>query len=70
MGIANGWAIDAFTEIARAHGDLDIGIPRSEAEGFLFERCLPKRDEASRCWLARSTEQEEPGHPWGRRLVG
>lgn len=36
--IAGGWAIDAFTGTAgtaRAHGDLDIGIPRSEAEGFI-----------------------------------
>lgn len=33
--IAGGWAIDAFTGTARAHGDLDIGIPRSEAKGFI-----------------------------------
>jgi hypothetical protein len=33
--VAGGWAIDAFTGTARAHGDLDIGIPRSEAESFL-----------------------------------
>ena len=169
--IAGGWAIDAFTGTARAHGDLDIGIPREEADGFIafvgatldvwaaarsltplprhgatisddcgnlwlrasgadpweydvlledvrsenwlykraarisrplsdclwshdgitylrpevqlllkarnaqskddldFERCLPKLDEASRCWLARSMDQEEPGHPWRRRLA-
>lgn len=33
--IAGGWAIDAFTGTARAHGDLDIGIPRTEAAGFV-----------------------------------
>jgi hypothetical protein len=33
--VAGGWAIDAFTGTLRAHGDLDIGIPRSEAEGFV-----------------------------------
>ena len=27
--IAGGWAIEAFTTVARPHGDLDIGIPRS-----------------------------------------
>jgi hypothetical protein len=29
--MAGGWAIDAFTGTPRAHGDLDIGIPRMEA---------------------------------------
>lgn len=33
--IAGGWAIDAFTGTARAHGDLDIGIPRIEAAAFI-----------------------------------
>jgi len=33
--VAGGWAIDAFTGTARAHGDLDIGIPRMEAESFI-----------------------------------
>jgi hypothetical protein len=33
--IAGGWAIDAFTATARAHGDLDIGIPRMEARTFI-----------------------------------
>jgi hypothetical protein len=33
--IAGGWAIDAFTGTARAHGDLDIGIPRTEVEDFV-----------------------------------
>jgi hypothetical protein len=33
--VAGGWAIDAFTGTARAHGDLDIGIPRSEAQSFI-----------------------------------
>lgn len=33
--VAGGWAIDAFTGTARTHGDLDIGIPRSEAESFI-----------------------------------
>ncbi|TGD84701.1 hypothetical protein BayCH28_25265 [Mycolicibacterium sp. CH28] len=33
--VAGGWAIDAFTGTARAHGDLDIGIPRSEADSFI-----------------------------------
>lgn len=33
--IAGGWAIDAFTGTTRAHGDLDIGIPRMEAAGFI-----------------------------------
>lgn len=33
--VAGGWAIDAFTGTARVHGDLDIGIPRSEAQGFI-----------------------------------
>lgn len=169
--IAGGWAIDAFTGTARAHGDLDIGIPREEVDGFIefvgatvdvwaaagsltplprhgatlsddcgnlwlraggadpweydvlledvrgetwvykraetisrplndclwshdgitylrpavqlllkarhaqsrddldFERCFPKLEEAERRWLAQSLQQEEPGHPWGRRLA-
>ena len=33
--IAGGWAIDAFTGTTRAHGDLDIGIPRTEAKAFI-----------------------------------
>jgi hypothetical protein len=33
--IAGGWAIDAFTGTTRAHGDLDIGIPRIEAKAFI-----------------------------------
>lgn len=33
--VAGGWAIDAFTGTARAHGDLDIGIPRAEAEELI-----------------------------------
>jgi hypothetical protein len=33
--IAGGWANDAFTGFSRAHGDLDIGIPRTEAEQFI-----------------------------------
>jgi hypothetical protein len=33
--IAGGWAVDAFTGTSRAHGDLDIGIPRIEAEDFI-----------------------------------
>ena len=33
--VAGGWAIDAFTGTARPHDDLDIAIPRSEAEGFV-----------------------------------
>lgn len=32
--IAGGWAIDAFTGTTREHADLDIGIPRTEAETF------------------------------------
>ncbi|HEY8587962.1 MAG TPA: hypothetical protein VIL55_00280 [Naasia sp.] len=28
--IAGGWAIEAFTGVPRAHGDIDPGIPRSE----------------------------------------
>lgn len=28
--IAGGWAIEAFTNTARPHGDLDLSIPRSE----------------------------------------
>ena len=169
--IAGGWAIDAFTGTSRAHGDLDIGIPRTEAVRFIefagamldvwaaagsltplprrgatisddcgnlwlrasgsdpweydvlledvrgeswvykratdlsrplsdcvwshdgitylrpevqlllkasnarpkddldLERCLPKLDEAGRRWLAQSLRQEEPGHPWERRLA-
>lgn len=33
--IAGGWAIDAFVGTRRAHGDLDIGIPRAEVDGFI-----------------------------------
>jgi hypothetical protein len=33
--IAGGWAIDAFVKTARPHGDLDIGIPRTEVDGFV-----------------------------------
>ncbi|MGC0144559.1 nucleotidyltransferase domain-containing protein [Pseudactinotalea sp. Z1732] len=33
--IAGGWAIDAFAGSRREHGDLDLGIPREEAEGFV-----------------------------------
>jgi hypothetical protein len=33
--IAGGWAIDAFTGTSREHGDLDIGIPRVDAEEFI-----------------------------------
>lgn len=33
--IAGGWAIDAFVSTARAHGDLDIGIPRAEVASFI-----------------------------------
>ncbi|AQT82446.1 hypothetical protein B1R94_00230 [Mycolicibacterium litorale] len=33
--IAGGWAIDAFVRAPRAHGDLDIGIPRAEVDGFI-----------------------------------
>lgn len=29
--IAGGWAIEAFTTVARPHGDIDIGIARSDA---------------------------------------
>lgn len=28
--IAGGWAIEAFTGVARAHDDIDLGIPRSD----------------------------------------
>lgn len=28
--IAGGWAIEAFTGVARSHGDLDINIPRTQ----------------------------------------
>jgi hypothetical protein len=30
--IAGGWAIEAVTALARPHGDLDIGIPRTDVE--------------------------------------
>jgi hypothetical protein len=33
--IAGGWAIDAFVGSARKHGDLDLGIPREDAEHFV-----------------------------------
>ena len=33
--IAGGWAIDAFVGTPRAHGDLDIGIPRAQVDGFI-----------------------------------
>lgn len=33
--IAGGWAIEAFVGTPRAHGDLDIGIPRGEVDGFI-----------------------------------
>ena len=33
--VAGGWAIDAFVGSSREHGDLDLGIPRDEAEGFI-----------------------------------
>lgn len=32
--IAGGWAIDAFSDTDRAHADLDIGIPRTDAPAF------------------------------------
>lgn len=28
--IAGGWAIEAFTGVARPHGDLDVSVPRSD----------------------------------------
>lgn len=28
--VAGGWAIEAFTGVPRPHGDLDLGIPRSD----------------------------------------
>lgn len=33
--VAGGWAIDAFTKTTREHGDLDIGIPRDDLNGFV-----------------------------------
>jgi hypothetical protein len=30
--IAGGWAIEAFTDIPRPHGDLDVSAPRSDVE--------------------------------------
>lgn len=33
--VAGGWAIDAFVGSSREHGDLDVGIPREEAGGFV-----------------------------------
>jgi hypothetical protein len=33
--VAGGWAIDAFVGSPREHGDLDLGIPREEAEDFV-----------------------------------
>ncbi len=30
LGIAGGWAIEAFTNVPRRHDDLDPGIPRSD----------------------------------------
>lgn len=33
--VAGGWAVDAFTKTSRAHGDLDIGIPRESREQFI-----------------------------------
>ena len=30
--VAGGWAIEAFTGVHRAHADLDVGIPRAEAD--------------------------------------
>lgn len=33
--IAGGWAIDAFTKTSRVHGDLDIGVPRTDLEDFI-----------------------------------
>jgi hypothetical protein len=47
--IAGGWAIEAYTGIARAHGDLDPSIPRSEVD--LFHRHLAGRLDV---WQAES----------------
>ena len=30
--IAGGWAIQAFTDVARPHGDIDPSVPRSDAD--------------------------------------
>jgi len=33
--IAGGWAVQAFTNTARPHGDIDLSIPRSEVPALL-----------------------------------
>ena len=32
--VAGGWAIEAFTDVPRPHGDLDLSIPRSDVAGL------------------------------------
>lgn len=41
--IAGGWAIEAFTNVPRAHGDIDPGIPRSD-EPLLREHLRGRLD--------------------------
>jgi hypothetical protein len=79
--VAGGYAIEAFTGVARHHEDIDLVVFSTPEVTLLFkakqhrrkdeidlENAWPLMTAAQRRWLHDAVVRLHPGHPWSDRL--